>query len=495
MLPREIHPGVSDRIASVDILVVGSGPGGALTAAMLAEQGRSVLLLEEGGWISQETHTPFSRAEMIHKYRHGGLTAAMGKPPLAYVEGCCVGGGSEINSGLYHRTPPEILWQWSREYGVRHVTPEEMEPHFAAVEQDVGVRYHPGVPPLNSLKLAIGAENLGWHALEVPRWFSYLPLPEATQKSGHPVWQEQRNAMSRTFIPRFLRAGGMLLAHYRVEKLLFRHNSWEITAWPTCTQACVSPRIWRARQLFLAAGAVATPALLRRNGLSAVAGRRLASHPTIKVTARFPEPVNSPAGGVGVHQVKEFSPRFGFGCAISSQSHLAISLLDHPRHLPLVHQQGSRMAVYYAMVRGQGRVIVPPLLRHPIPFWHMQAAQWRDLATALRQLSRLLFAAGADTLWPSVAGTEPLHHVGELSRLPNTLPARDTRLMTIHLMGSCPMGEHPGQAVTDSFGRVHGQNNLYVCDASLLCDAPGVNPQGSVMAMARRNVLHFLAQD
>ena len=66
--------------------------------------------------------------------------------------------------------------------------------------------------------------------------------------------------------------------------------------------------------------------------------------------------------------------------------------------------------------------------------------------------------------------------------------------MTIHLFSSCPMGEDQARCVTDSFGRVHGHDDLYIADASLLCTAPGVNPQGSVMAFARRNALHFLGR-
>jgi choline dehydrogenase-like flavoprotein len=66
--------------------------------------------------------------------------------------------------------------------------------------------------------------------------------------------------------------------------------------------------------------------------------------------------------------------------------------------------------------------------------------------------------------------------------------------MTIHLFSSCPMGEQRSRCATDSFGRVHGFDNLRVNDASLLCTAPGVNPQGSTMAIARRNALHFLGK-
>jgi choline dehydrogenase-like flavoprotein len=43
-------------------------------------------------------------------------------------------------------------------------------------------------------------------------------------------------------------------------------------------------------------------------------------------------------------------------------------------------------------------------------------------------------------------------------------------------------------------GQVHGTANLFVNDASLVPTAPGVNPQGTVMALARRNTLHFLGQ-
>lgn len=484
---RRFSPDRPSPEFNLDVLVVGSGPGGAVMATLLAENGRKVLLLEEGDFLPQSACPPFSRQEMVLKYRHGGLTAALGSPPLAYVEGCCVGGGSEINSGLYHRPPTEILWQWSREHGVQHLTPEEMEPHFVAIEQDIGVRRHPGTPALNSLKLAAGAERLGWQAVEVPRWFTYTP-----KKTG---FIEERNTMSRTFIPRFLKAGGILRHRQRVEGIRFRNNLWEVTTISTGSTSRPAPQTFTAKHLVLAAGAIGTPTLLRRNGLSSLAGSRLACHPTIKVTARFPEPVNVPNGGVGVHQVKEFSPRFSFGCAVSSAPHLAISLLDHPQYLPLVERQGERLAVYYAMISGQGRVAYLPFLRHPIPFWQVRPESWRDLSTGLRQLSKLLFAAGADTLWPSVAGSEPLRHPGDLSRLPNSLPARKTRLITIHLMGSCPMGERAGLSVTDSFGRVHGQKNLYVCDASLLCDAPGVNPQGSIMALARRNAFHFLEQE
>jgi choline dehydrogenase-like flavoprotein len=114
------------------------------------------------------------------------------------------------------------------------------------------------------------------------------------------------------------------------------------------------------------------------------------------------------------------------------------------------------------------------------------------LAEGLRKLSELLFEAGAVNIWPAMSKAEPLLTRDELSKLPNVLPNGLANLMTIHLFSSCPMGENKSRCAVDSFGRVHGFKDLFVADASLLCSAPGVNPQGSVMGLVRRNVSHFL---
>ena len=65
--------------------------------------------------------------------------------------------------------------------------------------------------------------------------------------------------------------------------------------------------------------------------------------------------------------------------------------------------------------------------------------------------------------------------------------------MTVHLTSSVRMGEDRSRTAADSFGSVWDHRNLRVNDASLLPDAPGVNPQAGVMTIAARNADHFLA--
>ena len=79
---------IDDLPAATDVLVVGSGAGGGPTAALLAEAGLDVVVVEEGQLVRQGDVVPFSLEQMDRQYRAGGVTAALGNPALAYAEAC-----------------------------------------------------------------------------------------------------------------------------------------------------------------------------------------------------------------------------------------------------------------------------------------------------------------------------------------------------------------------------------------------------------------------
>ena len=117
-----------------------------------------------------------------------------------------------------------------------------------------------------------------------------------------------------------------------------------------------------------------------------------------------------------------------------------------------------------------------------------------NLALGLKRLSQLLFRAGAIRIFPGIRDFRSLRSRSEIHKLPNMLERNTARLITIHLMGSCPMGENKDKCAVDSFGRVTSADGLYVSDASLIGADLGVNPQATIMALARRNARHLLGQ-
>ena len=414
------------------------------------------------------------------------MTATLGRPPIAYVEGCCVGGGTEVNSGLWHRPPADLIAQWATRDRVVDLDPDDLDSRAARIEKELSVSTVPGGVPRSSAVLGEGASAMGWQASEVPRVSLY---PAGVTDAGHAVQQ----TMSRTFLPAAVADGALLASGYRAERLV-RHGRRVagVVYLARRPDGSVERGVIAANTVVVAAGAIQTPALLQRSGVRGPVGRGLKVHPTIKIVARFPEAIDHDT--VPMHQVKEFSPDLSLGGSASRPGQLAIALADVAGGGRDAMTETGRLFVYYAAIRseGSGRVLSIPGISSPVVTYRLTEADISRLARGLVHLGELLFAAGADTLYPSVMGSEPWRSRADLAGAWNLVDRSRLTLMTVHLCASVRMGEDPARSGANSHGRVHALENVYVNDASLLPDAPGLNPQGTIMAIADRNCERLL---
>ncbi len=465
-----------------DVVVVGSGPGGAITATALAEAGASVLVLEEGEWIEPGQCEPFSLDQMAEQYRGAGLTAALGRPSVSYVEARCAGGGSEINSGLYHRPSAELLGDWARGWSIEGLDTDSVWPWSDVVETDLDVMTMPR-PPQDSEALRTGAEALGWRCLEIPRWLTW----PANDASAVPV----RRSMTQTYLPRASSAGAQVLTGSQVVRVRGRAGRVD----GVDVRRAGSSRSERidAGAVVVCGGAVQTPALLQRSGVRRHVGRTLSVHPTVKVVARFDHEVNDPTD-VAVHQVKEFAPYLSFGGSASRPALLALSLAEHWERFGAEMLHWQQLGSFYAAIRsvGRGSVVALPGRSDPLVTYRLLGRDMALLRSGLARLCHLLLASGADLVMPAYAGAEPVRTVQDVAGAADAMTRSVASLMTVHLCSTVPMGEDRRRCAADSYGRMHGWANLWVNDASLLPEAPGINPQGTVMALAWRNAMRMI---
>src|SRR5260370_37757921 len=120
--------GTRDLVVDADVVVIGSGAGGGAIAAELAEGGRSVVVVEEGGHYTSKDFA-LDAPTMIKKlYRNAGSAPILGKPNIIFSEGRCVGGSTVINGALSRRTPDKVLKHWQWEHGLANQTTEDL-PH------------------------------------------------------------------------------------------------------------------------------------------------------------------------------------------------------------------------------------------------------------------------------------------------------------------------------------------------------------------------------
>ncbi|MCC9307404.1 GMC family oxidoreductase [Kitasatospora sp. RB6PN24] len=471
-----------------DALVVGSGAGGSVAALELACAGRSVTVLEEGPRVSTAELAATAPADSMRRlYRNAGATAIFGTPAIAYGEASCVGGTTVVNGGLLWEPSAALLDRWAAWTGYGGYRQAALAPHFAGISRRLGmiVQEH-GEGNADSRLLAGAAERLGW------RWQHPQRVVTGCRHrnrcaTGCPSGAKQSMALS--YLPRAEAAGAVIEAGVRVRR--FIHTDGRVVA-VEATDADGRTVRYRPRTVFLAAGPIGTPVLLRRSGIHrGTAGRRLALHLNLRTVARFRQPVAADRGTMFTAQVQEFSDlgllmmpsnltRGGLGAALAGRGPgIVNSLLAQWDHLGMyttqVRMQGSAALV--------GSVGGTPVLRHGLT-----RADHHALRLAFRRTARLLFAAGAIELLPPSSSAPALRSAADVDRFCSEVKPGDWELVSVHGMASCRMALPERGGVCDDHGRPHGLANLHLCDASVLPGASGISPQGTIMSFAHEIV-------
>jgi len=478
---------------SCDVVVIGSGAGGGVVAAELAEAGLDVLVLEEGGHHTTDEFTADSTAMVRMLYRDGGLEFARGRPPVQFAEGRCVGGSTVVNGGMSWRTPERVLDRWARDEGVERIRPGDMERHFERVERRISVApQDPGSIGRDNELLREGAERLGWRVVRDLRAQVHCGGCN-TCTYGCPTGAKQSVLVS--YLPRAVRFGARVQADCRVDRVVFEGcRAVGVEAYLTDARRPVRVR---AENTFVCGGAIQTPALLFRSGFrspSGRVGRNLSLHPNAFVTAIFDEDVHGFHGAHQGYQVREFEDEGIIMAAVNlPPGVLASSVPRFGAGLAEVMRDYHRIVTAGVLVEDTsvGRVRVRrgrPVTTYPL--------NDRDAATIVRglgQLAELLFAAGARRmLLPFEGVPAPLGPDEVSAALARPVPKASMQLFTVHVMGTAAMGGDVARHVCDSYGRVHGAEALYVADASLFPTPVGVNPMETIMALATRNAERFL---
>ncbi|MFG3017910.1 GMC family oxidoreductase N-terminal domain-containing protein [Streptomyces sp. NPDC048254] len=471
-----------------DALVIGSGAGGSVAALELARAGRSVTVLEEGPRVTTQELAAASPAESMRRlYRNGGATAVFGTPTIAYGEARAVGGTTVVNGGLLWEPSSSVLDRWAAWSGYGSYRSPAVGARFADVKQRLGmiVQEH-GEGNEDSRLLAGAAESLGWrwqHPQRAVRGCEHRNQCATGCPSG------AKQSMAVSYLPQAEALGAHVRDGVRVRRIAHRRG---VVHGVEATDTDGRLIRYRPRTVFLAAGPIGTPVLLRRSSIHRrTAGRRLALHLNLRTIARFPRVVDAVRGTMFTAQVQEHSALGmlvmpsnltpgGLGAALAGRDPRQVSeLLDARPYL----------GMFTTQVRMQGAAGIAgtvggaPLLRHG-----MTRADHHALCLAFRRTAQLLFAAGAVQLLPPTSTAGPLCSEADVDAYCAQVKPSDWELVSVHGMASCPMALPERGGVCDESGRPHGFNNLYVCDASVLPGAPGISPQGTIMSFAHEIV-------
>jgi len=470
-----------------DAVIIGSGAGGASVADVLTAAGLSVVMLEEGKHITSSSASQVATDAFSMAWRSAGISAAIGRPAITYAEGRCVGGGTEINSAIAQRADVDLIEQWRKLNKIKDFTPESLAPYFERAERAVNASLTPGPLGGPTEILRQGSDALGWKVSELKRGQRGC---KGANRCSYICPTGAKQSMAVTLLPKAVERGMRLLARTRVDRIRFKKGrATEVlgrSVDPAGGQA--APVRVRAGMVFVCAGAIQTPALLRYSGLREGIGNTLRLHPTIKATVLFNERLDAHLSRLPLTAVTEFMPEQRIGGSVFTPPIFGLSLAEDWNNRGNLMQNWRFCGSYYGMIRarGVGAVRLIPGTKEPLVSFKLTPEDWIALGQVLTRLGQAMFAAGARKVFPSIFGHEGWTSPDQVYEFWNKPLPSATDLMTVHLFSSCPLNEHENACGVDSYGRVRGIENLFVADASLIPEAPGVNPQMTIMALAFR---------
>jgi len=482
-----------DVTVDCDVVVVGTGAGGATSAAELADGGLDVVMVEEGGYHSTESFTTDALRALRTLYRDAGAQTAFGRPPVTFSEGRCVGGSTVVNGGMTFRTPDRVLDRWARDEAVDAISPKAMAPYFERIERrlHVGVQ-DPGSIGRDNTLFRAGADARGWQVVDNTRNQLRCCGCNACLQ-GCPTGAKR--SMLMTAVPRALSRGARLYADCRVARVTREgKRATGVTGRFVRTDGSAGPSLTvRAKAVVASCGAIQTPALLQRSGFrspSGQLGRNLSMHPNAVVIGIFDEDVT---GWHGVHQafqVREFADEGVVMAAANLPPSLVAFGLPHTgRALGAVMADYNRMVTAGCLVEdtARGRVRHVPGVGTVVTY-QVNDDDARRILRGITLTAEVLFAAGARRVLLPLTGAPEVRSVGELRAVTERPVARQAlQLFTVHVMGTARMSDDRTRGVASSFGDFHDAAGLFVADASLFPGPIGINPMETVLALASRN--------
>ncbi len=536
------------RVADFDVIVVGGGAAGGILAGLLAEAGKTVLLLERGRRMSvKEVSRDHVRNHRLALYGHNTGPELVGNPRtyeeaggrvrlLAPNEGAyqnnamVVGGGTLVYGAQAWRFLPDDFRMASR-YGVPEgssladwpISYEELEPWYDRAEWGLGVAgdaaamprqgarsrpfpMAPHAPSRPQQVLKLGAERLGLSTHAVPLLINTEPYNgrAACIRCGMCVGfacpTDAKNGSQNTLIPRGLATGRLtLVAGAQAGRIECDARGKASGVW--YFQAGGKELFASARVVVSSAGAIESARLLL---LSRGAGHE------------------SGLGNNSNHVGRHLQGHYYHGAHGLFEDVVQDGLGPGPSISTCDFNHGNKGVI-------GGGMLADEFIKLPIIFnkwgWPPGQRRWGQAAKDFMRhaYSRTMQVHGPVqeipsptsrvTLDPDVrdANGLPVVRLSGATHLETARTAEFVREKAVdwlrasgatriwtggpigvylsagqHQAGTCRMGRDAGCSVTDATGRVHGTDNVYVVDGGLHVTNGGFNPVLTIMALAYR---------
>lgn len=517
-----------------DVVIVGSGPSGAITARRLAEAGMSVVCLEQGEYPDytsikfEEPTFELTKDQVFNWAPNKRMNGA--DYPINDTESDVtpfmwngVGGSSVIYAAAWHRFQPSnfrvktldgVAEDWPLTY-------EDLAPYYSRVEVQMSVSgvggdpsYPPFDPPLPPMpmgtldkKMFAAHQRLGWHiwpgtnAIATVKHAGMNPCVRRGACMAPACFDGAKGSVDRTHWPINIKLGVKLIQRARVARVE-TDSAGLATGVTYIDRATGKTHFQPARTVVLCANGIGTPRILLNshsakfpNGLansSDMVGRNLMMHPHGMVMGLFDDFFDSWQGPTGQRaysqQFTETQPDVGFVRGAKWQLMGTGGPLNSIGVWPWGKRAGWGEEFHKTVYKRFGRSGMWSIIGEDLPNPENRVIIDSELKDADGiPAPKVIYRCDENSRnlvkWHEEHAAISFREAGAYE----TIKAPDSRETGWHILGAARMGLNPETSVVDGFGRAHDVPNLFVIDGSVMPTSGPVNPTGTVAALALRN--------
>jgi choline dehydrogenase-like flavoprotein len=510
-LPHTVFVGEDAIPDSVEVIVIGSGAGGAVAASNLADQGYEVLVVEAGPYMPSARMTPNEAHMSSSLFKDGAIQTTRNRDIIVF-QGRTVGGSTVVNNGIClrlardgetHPDANDVLHSW-RELGAP-IDRAVLEASYARVEQRLGV---------HEIDRRLGRNNgtrllHGWNAY---RMDSDDPLDQrAVSGWFRKNWGQKTDVNAcvscgycntgcpygrkRAMPESFLRHATLNAA--RKARILPRaevaHIGWQghdehgrkrAASVQVMLPDGRSKTIRVTKGVVVAAGTIASSNILSASGIEGT-GKGISLNIACPVPALMPDAVNA----WDEDQMATFIDRGDFLIESHFQPPMSMASLvpgwfdEHFRRMRHYNRLASAGVLFPADRLGEIRKGKLDLV--------LQPTDLAVLRRALATLTKVHFRGRAQEVYPALLHGETMHAGMDDEAIDRFFwehieEPDDVVLSSSHPHGGNAINADPAKGVVDLDQRVHGIANVLVTDASVMPSCIRVNAQLTTMAMSDR---------
>ncbi len=499
-----------DTTLECDAIVIGSGAGGGVVAGELAMAGKSVVVLEKGGYNSESDFTYQEAQATPELYLKRGLLSTKDLS-MFILAGSTLGGGTIVNWNTSFRTPDDVLEEWARTSGLPEFTGQALQDSFAAVEQRMQVNIENSQHNIQNQLLFDGSVALGYHAGVIRR--NAVGCEQRCGACGFGCRYACKQSTMKTYLQDAYDNGARIVVRCSVDKILIEDGkAVGVEATALDVESGKTYRVTvRAKAVVLAAGTIHSPAVLLRSEIeNKHIGKHLKLHPVSTVSGIYPQKVYPWKGVMQSAYNDEFShlhENYGYKLE-AAPAHPGLIGLTTPWYGAREYRESMldapNLATIIVLTRDKGEgTVTTDRDGEPVVDYATSAYDRQHLLHGLRTSARVHFAAGAQAIVSLQNkknrvnrfedGTVSMRDLSDFDARLEQYGMGPNRMMmfSAHQMGTCRMGADPKQAVTNGNNEVYGVKNLFVCDGSVFPAASGVNPMLSIMGLAHRSAQYI----